>query len=229
MTHYLWLIMWKHLYFLNLSMGQDHQVYLVTKHIEAESFASFIDQQIDDAKQGDVIGPFVHQDKVNLVKVYKTEEEEQAKVRHILISSKEGDANDAENKKKLADSILYAVRRDSSKFTKLVQKYSKDPGSVANGGVYSWFPKGQMVPEFEDFSFNKRIGSSGVVRTNYGFHIIQVLGRRTGTLKKIAIVDESIMASSNTQDFYYDSIAVNFYMKADTAGLTSTADEFGYE
>ena len=191
-------------------------------------FSSFIDQQIDDASQGDVIGPFVHQDKVNLVKVYKTEEEEQAKVRHILISSKEGDANDAENKK-LADSILYAVRRDSSKFTKLVQKYSKDPGSVPNGGVYSWFPKGQMVPEFEDFSFNKRIGSSGVVRTNYGFHIIQVLGRRTGTLKKIAIVDESIMASSNTQDFYYDSIAVNFYMKADTAGLTSTADEFGYE
>ena len=50
----------------------------------------------------------MHQDKVNLVKVYKTEEEEQAKVRHILISSKEGDANDAENKK-LADSILYAV------------------------------------------------------------------------------------------------------------------------
>ena len=191
-------------------------------------FSSFIDLQIDEASEGEVIGPFVHQDKVNLVKIYETTEEEQAKVRHILITSKEGDEDDAANKK-LADSILYAVKRDSSKFTELVQKYSDDPGSVPNGGVYSWFPKGQMVPEFENFSFEKRIGSTGVVRTNYGFHIIQVLGRKIGTQKKIAIVDESIMASSSTQDFFYDSIAVNFYMNADSAGLRAAADDYGYE
>ncbi|MEC7954762.1 MAG: peptidylprolyl isomerase, partial [Bacteroidota bacterium] len=191
-------------------------------------FSSFIDIQIDEASEGDVIGPFVHQDKVNLVKIYETTEEEQAKVRHILITSKEGDEDDAANKR-LADSILYAVKRDSSKFTELVQKYSDDPGSVPNGGVYSWFPKGQMVPEFENFSFEKRIGSTGVVRTNYGFHVIQVLGRKIGTQKKIAIVDESIMASSSTQDYFYDSIAVNFYMNADTAGLRAAADDYGYE
>ena len=75
-----------------------------------------------------------------------------------------------------------------------------------------------MVPEFENFSFEK-IGSTGVVRTNYGFHVIQVLGRKVGTQKKMAIVDESIMASSSTQDLFYDSIAVNFYMYADSAGL----------
>ena len=191
-------------------------------------FSSFIDIQIDEASEGDVIGPFVHQDKVNLVKIYETTEEEQAKVRHILITSKEGDEDDSANKR-LADSILYAVKRDSSKFTELVQKYSDDPGSVPNGGVYSWFPKGQMVPEFENFSFEKRIGSTGVVRTNYGFHVIQVLGRKIGTQKKIAIVDESIMASSSTQDYFYDSIAVNFYMNADTAGLRAAADDYGYE
>ena len=191
-------------------------------------FSSFIDLQIDEASEGDVIGPFVHQDKVNLVKIYETTEEEQAKVRHILITSKEGDEDDAANKR-LADSILYAVKRDSSKFSELVQKYSDDPGSVPNGGVYSWFPKGQMVPEFENFSFEKRIGSTGVVRTNYGFHIIQVLGRKIGTQKKIAIVDESIMASSSTQDLFYDSIAVNFYMNADSAGLRAAADDYGYE
>ena len=191
-------------------------------------FSSFIDLQIDEALEGDVIGPFVHQDKVYLVKIYETTEEEQAKVRHILITSKEGDEDDAANKR-LADSILYAVKRDSSKFTELVQKYSDDPGSVPNGGVYSWFPKGQMVPEFENFSFEKRIGSAGVVRTNYGFHVIQVLGRKIGTQKKIATVDESIMASSSTQDFFYDSIAVNFYMNADSAGLRAAADDYGYE
>ena len=37
------------------------------------------------------------------------------------------------------------------------------------------------------------------------------------------------MASSSTQDFFYDSIAVNFYMNADTAGLRAAADDYGYE
>jgi len=119
-------------------------------------FSSFIDSKINDANKGDIIGPFVSGDKIQIVKIFETGEEEQSKVRHILINSKEGDINDAKNKK-LADSILYAIRRDSSKFSSLVSKYSDDPGSVSNGGVYSWFPKGQMVPEFEEFSFNKKL------------------------------------------------------------------------
>ena len=191
-------------------------------------FSSFIDEKIKNSSKGDIIGPFVNGDKIQLVKIYETGDEEQAKVRHILINSKEGDVDDDKNKR-LADSILYAVRRDSSKFSSLVSKYSDDPGSVANGGVYSWFPKGQMVPEFEEFSFSKRIGKSGVVRTTYGFHIIQVLGRKTGSFKKIAVVDETIQVSKTTQNEYYDSVALAFYYKADSTDFTSAADEYGFE
>ena len=191
-------------------------------------FSSFIDEKIKNSSKGDIIGPFVNGDKIQLVKIYETGDEEQAKVRHILINSKEGNVDDDKNKR-LADSILYAVRRDSSKFSSLVSKYSDDPGSVANGGVYSWFPKGQMVPEFEEFSFSKRIGKSGVVRTTYGFHIIQVLGRKTGSFKKIAVVDETIQVSKTTQNEYYDSVALAFYYKADSTDFTSAADEYGFE
>jgi peptidyl-prolyl cis-trans isomerase D len=191
-------------------------------------FPSFIDQQINNSKQGDVIGPFSNGNKMQLVKIYETGEQEQAKVRHILINSKDGDPNETTNKK-VADSILYAIRRDSSKFKSLVTKYSDDQGSVANGGVYSWFPKGQMVPEFEEFSFEKRIGSSGVVKTNYGFHIIQVLGRKIGTFKKIAIVDETIQVSKLTQNQFYDSVALAFYYKADSNDFETAADELGFE
>ena len=190
-------------------------------------FSSFIDSKINDANKGDIIGPFVSGDKIQIVKIFETGEEEQSKVRHILINSKEGDINDSKNKK-LADSILYAIRRDSSKFSSLVSKYSDDPGSVSNGGVYSWFPKGQMVPEFEEFSFNKKIGSSGVVRTNYGFHVIQVLGRKIGTFKKIAVVDETIQVSKATQNQFYDSAALAFYYKADSNDFSIAADELGY-
>jgi peptidyl-prolyl cis-trans isomerase D len=190
-------------------------------------FSSFIDSKINDANKGDIIGPFVSGDKIQIVKIFETGEEEQSKVRHILINSKEGDINDAKNKK-LADSILFAIRRDSSKFSSLVSKYSDDPGSVSNGGIYSWFPKGQMVPEFEEFSFNKKIGSSGVVRTNYGFHVIQVLGRKIGTFKKIAVVDETIQVSKATQNQFYDSAALAFYYKADSNDFSIAADELGY-
>ena len=190
-------------------------------------FSSFIDSKINNANKGDIIGPFVSGDKIQIVKIFETGEEEQSKVRHILINSKEGDINDTKNKK-LADSILYAIRRDSSKFSSLVSKYSDDPGSVSNGGVYSWFPKGQMVPEFEEFSFNKKIGNSGVVRTNYGFHVIQVLGRKIGTFKKIAVVDETIQVSKATQNQFYDSAALAFYYKADSNDFSIAADELGY-
>lgn len=190
-------------------------------------FSSFIDSKINNSNKGDIIGPFVSGDKIQIVKIFETGEEEQSKVRHILINSKEGDINDTKNKK-LADSILYAIRRDSSKFSSLVSKYSDDPGSVSNGGVYSWFPKGQMVPEFEEFSFNKKIGSSGVVRTNYGFHVIQVLGRKIGIFKKIAVVDETIQVSKATQNQFYDSAALAFYYKADSNDFSIAADELGY-
>jgi peptidyl-prolyl cis-trans isomerase D len=191
-------------------------------------FSSIIDQKIENASKGDIIGPFSNGDKMQLVKIYETGEQEQAKVRHILINSKNNDPNESKNKT-LADSILYAIRRDSSKFKALVTKYSDDPGSVANGGVYSWFPKGQMVPEFEEFSFTKRIGSSGVIKTNYGFHIIQVLGRKIGSFKKIAIVDESIQVSKLTKNQFYDSVALAFYYKADSSDFQTAADELGFE
>ena len=53
--------------------------------------------------------------------------------------------------------------------TQMIQDHSK-------WRIYSWFPKGQMVPEFEDFSFNKEWVFWSC--KNYGFHIIQVLGKK---------------------------------------------------
>ena len=52
-------------------MDHDHQEYSATS-LTGGRFSSFIDLQIDEASEGDVIGPFVHQDKVNLVKIYET-------------------------------------------------------------------------------------------------------------------------------------------------------------
>lgn len=61
-------------------------------------------------------------------------------------------------------------------FVKLVAEYSDDTGSVAEGGDLGWFGRGRMVPEFEEAAFSLEPGQfSGLIKTTYGYHLIQVL------------------------------------------------------
>ena len=194
-------------------------------------YSADVDAQIDSANKGDVIGPFKvpNQNVLQLVKIFDTGKQDEASVRHILIkSSGNGDSEDLK-KKKLADSILFAVRRDTSKFSDLVLKYSDDPGSSATGGVYKNFPRDQMVKEFNDFSFDKKVGSIGVVKTQFGYHVIEVLEQEVGSYKKIAAVDLSIKVSEETQEDFYANSAVDFYNKAKETSFEEAANEFGLQ
>jgi foldase protein PrsA len=84
-------------------------------------------------------------------------------VRHILVP-----------KKALADS-LYAQLKSGANFAQLAKRYSKDPGSAANGGKLT-VSKGQTVPEFDKTAFSLKTGQlSTPVKTQYGYHIIQAL------------------------------------------------------
>jgi parvulin-like peptidyl-prolyl isomerase len=63
-------------------------------------------------------------------------------------------------------------------FDEVAKKYSSDTGSASNGGEYSWQPRGFYVPEFEEAAFSQPIGEIGKpVKTEFGYHIIQVIAR----------------------------------------------------
>ncbi len=104
-----------------------------------------------------------------------------ATVRHILILTQgKTDAEKAAAKTKI-EGIL-AEAKAGADFAELAKKYSEDGGSKDKGGLYENFPRGQMVKPFDEAAFSVPVGQlSGVVETNYGYHILQIVGRQNET------------------------------------------------
>jgi peptidyl-prolyl cis-trans isomerase D len=102
--------------------------------------------------------------------------QEQRRARHILINSaKDAPATDRAKARAKAEALLADVRQEPKSFAELARKNSDDPGSATNGGDLDFFAKGAMVKSFEDAAFALKKGEiSGVVESEFGFHIIQL-------------------------------------------------------
>lgn len=104
----------------------------------------------------------------------------QVHARHILIQSEKGKEKAAEKK---AKEVLAKIKAGGD-FAALAKQYSDDPGSKENGGDLGFFGQGQMVPAFEKAAFAlKKNQVSELVKSDYGYHIIQVLDRKEATGK----------------------------------------------
>jgi peptidyl-prolyl cis-trans isomerase D len=116
-------------------------------------------------------------------KRYTTPEERRAS--HILVKA-DKDAPKAEREKARAkaETLLAEVRKNPQSFAEIARKNSDDEGSAAKGGDLDWFGRGQMVKPFEDAAFGLKPGeTSGVVESDFGYHIIHVTGARGGEKK----------------------------------------------
>lgn len=130
---------------------------------------------------------------------------EQVKVRHILIKTplpgpdgKEDEKNVAEARAK-AEDVLNQLKAGGD-FAKLAEKYSEDPGSAKNGGELGWIGRGRTVPEFEKAAFSLAKGqTSDLVKSSYGFHIIQIEDKQVAHLKTFAEVKSEIEARVKKQ------------------------------
>jgi peptidyl-prolyl cis-trans isomerase D len=76
-----------------------------------------------------------------------------------------------------AEGLLAQLRAAPDKFAELAKQYSQDPGSKDNGGDLGYFARGAMVKPFEDAVFKLKQGQmSGIVESDFGFHIIKLTG-----------------------------------------------------
>ncbi|TCK44691.1 periplasmic chaperone for outer membrane proteins SurA [Paraburkholderia sp. BL8N3] len=99
----------------------------------------------------------------------------QTHVRHILLRVSDGMSESAARQK------LLDIKREvlaGGDFANFARTYSQD-GSASQGGDLGWISPGETVPEFERTMNNLKDGDvSDPVRSEYGYHLIQVLGRR---------------------------------------------------
>ncbi|HVF80658.1 MAG TPA: SurA N-terminal domain-containing protein [Flavisolibacter sp.] len=157
---------------------------------------------------GVVGGPFAEPGAMLLSKILGSKTQpDTAKVRHILIATATQDpqtgqfvpTRDTLLAKKTADSIQSAIAGGAI-FDSVMVKLSDDPSKAINKGVFDSITRNaQLVPEFKDFALNNPVGFKGVVKTQFGYHYMEVLNQRgSSPVYKLAFFALPIEASSET-------------------------------
>ena len=126
---------------------------------------------------------------------------EERRASHILITApKEMSSDERKKARERADGVLAQIRKAPDSFAELARKNSQDPGSAPNGGDLEFFARGAMVKPFEDAAFALNKGEiSGVVESDFGFHIIRVTDIKAPKLRSFEELRPMIEIDLKTQ------------------------------
>ncbi len=124
---------------------------------------------------------------------------EQARSRHILIKvDPSADAKTQAAAKAKAEDIAKQLRNGGN-WNELAKKYSDDPGSKGSGGELGFAQRGRMVPEFDNAIFTQKIGDIGIVKSQFGYHVVQVEERQAAHSQSLGEVQDTIKATLSRQ------------------------------
>jgi Parvulin-like peptidyl-prolyl isomerase len=145
----------------NVSLGNVEKYY--KDYVKAQKYMEAKTEEVSVNK--DDLAKYYNDNKKNLDK---------AVVRHILIMCDQSASESVvAEKKKQAEDILAKVNNGGD-FAALAKQYSEDTGSKDDGGKYEIKQDGQMVAEFQDWAFSHKTGDTGIVRTQFGFHVMKL-------------------------------------------------------
>ena len=156
------------------------------------------------ANIGQLVGPYSMNEKMYISKVIGFTPSK-LKARHLLIATNGStDTKVLAAKRKTADSLLKVINKTN--FEALVLKYSDDPGSKDKGGLYENFLEGEMVKEFGGFCANNPVGKIAVVKTDFGFHIIEIMEKGNSKFPVLTTIERTFGASEETASNKDDEI-----------------------
>ena len=151
---------------------------------------------------------------------------EQVKTRHILITVPKGAPADADKAAKAkADDLLKQIKGGAS-FADLAKKNSQDPGSKDQGGELPLIPTSNLDPAYAKAAMALNPGqTSDVVRSQFGYHIIQTEEKQTAHTKPLAEVKDQIAAQLSNQKAATaaQNYASSLANEAKSKGLAATA------
>jgi peptidyl-prolyl cis-trans isomerase C len=118
---------------------------------------------------------------------------EMVRARHILIKIEQGATEEEKKKSKTKAEEVLAKLKKGEDFAKLAAEVSDDPGTKTKGGDLDFFPRGTMIPTFEESVFNLKPGEmSGIVETEFGHHIIKLEERKASVLEPYEKIKERV-------------------------------------
>jgi peptidyl-prolyl cis-trans isomerase D len=183
---------------------------------------------------GDIYGPYKRDNTFNLSKVIESKQmPDSIQSKHILIryAGSLRAASDVtrskEDAEKRADSILGVVTRDKSKFALLAATLSEDNSNKSKGGDLGYNPPGTMVPAFDNFTINNRVGTLGVVETDFGFHVIGVVDQKNvqRAIKVATVIHEVELSEKTLSDNFSEASKFEVAsQKGDFAEMAKTAE-----
>ncbi|MCL6216847.1 peptidylprolyl isomerase [Zunongwangia pacifica] len=162
-------------------------------------------------EKGEVYGPYEENGYWKLSKLVETKEiPDSIKASHILIGFQGAQAGGTRTEtaaKQLADSLAGVVKADKSRMGALATEFSDDPSAAQNSGDLGYFRPGMMVPTFDDFVLNNNKGTVGVVKTDFGYHVIYIEDQTDREKAvKIATVAREVEATEGTRNKLFNEV-----------------------
>jgi peptidyl-prolyl cis-trans isomerase D len=158
---------------------------------------------------GFVYGPYFEDGSFKLARLVDVNfRPDSLKASHILISyagsMRSEQTRTKDQAKVLADSLLAEVKKRPAKLMELAATLSDDQSAAMNSGDLGWFRDGQMVPQFNQFVIDNSVGTVGLVETDFGYHIVEVTGKKDPAKKlRLAVITHQVTASTKTyQDVF---------------------------
>ena len=183
---------------------------------------------LDDNK---TYGPYLDGEYFKISRMLDKKKNGSVRASHILVSYKGSQNANAQvlrskvDAKKEASRILRLAKRKPDTFTELAFEFSDGP-SKSSGGDLGFFQEGVMTKPFNDFVFSKRVGSIGVVETDFGYHVIKVVAKEDVVL--LASISQKNIPSDDTSDRVFN-LATKFEINlSKTLNLNALAVENDY-
>lgn len=156
---------------------------------------------------GSVVGPYIDGGSYVIAKKIATKTlPDSVKLRHILVGTinpQTGQQTRPDSVAKMKADSIFAVVKAGGNFGALAAQLSEDEGSKQNGGEYQFSSTdaSTLDKDFSNYIFNKPTGSFDVLKTSFGYHVIQVLDQKNfEPAYKVAYLAKNIVASEETDN-----------------------------